>query len=95
MDTIRNLTHRLSREFGASHVELIDESGQHAGHAGAIPGHVTHVRAVIVSDMFEGLTRIERHRRVYAVLAADLRGTLHALTLQALTDKEYRARQMT
>lgn len=92
MDTIRNLTQRLSHKFDASHVEIIDESGLHAGHSGAVPGQVTHVRALIVSATFEGLTRVERHRRVYGVLAEELRGSLHALSLQALSDKEYRAR---
>lgn len=94
MDAIRNLTQRLSREFDASHVEIVDESGLHAGHSGAIAGQVTHVRALIVSEKFQGLTRIERHRRVYGVLAEELRGTLHALSLQALTDKEYGARTL-
>lgn len=92
MDAIQNLTQRLLHEFAASLVEVKDESGLHAGHAGAIPGQVTHVRALVVTEKFEGLTRIERHRRVYGVLAEELRGTLHALSLQALTESEHRER---
>jgi stress-induced morphogen len=40
-----------------------------------------HFRATIVAAEFAGLSRIEQHRRVYAVFGADIGGPIHALSL--------------
>jgi stress-induced morphogen len=40
-----------------------------------------HFRAVVTSPAFEGLSRIEQHRRVYAVFGAEIGGPIHALSL--------------
>ena len=52
-------------------LEIVDESDQHAGHAGHRPGGETHFRVDIVAAAFEGETRVARQRRVYQVLAED------------------------
>ncbi len=64
-------------------LEVVDESGQHAGHSGARPGGETHFRVRIVSDAFLGRGRVERHRLVNELLAAELRGGVHALAIEA------------
>lgn len=50
---------------------MIDESAQHAGHAGAretdSPSGETHFRVALVSPEFDGLPTIKRHRLVYQV----------------------------
>ena len=73
-------------------LEIIDESSQHAGHAGAkgvsSPSGETHFRVKVVSDSFEGLRTIDRHRMVYVVLEEELVGPLHALSLETLTPEE-------
>src|SRR5271155_2455790 len=73
----------------ALHVE--DESARHAGHAGAHSGGETHFRVKIVAAAFEGQSRVERQRRVYAVLADELRDRVHALALTTLTPNEAEA----
>ena len=40
-----------------------------------------HFRATVTSPEFAGLSRIEQHRRVYAVFGADIGGPIHALSL--------------
>jgi BolA protein len=42
----------------------------------------------LVSAAFAGLPRLERQRRIHAVLAEELSGPVHALTLKALTPDE-------
>ena len=73
-------------------LEIIDESSQHAGHAGAkgvsSPSGETHFRVKVVSDSFEGLRTIDRHRMVYVVLEEELVGPVHALSLETLTPEE-------
>ena len=84
-DTMRR---KLTVAFHPDTLEIEDESARHAGHAGAAPGGETHFRVRIVSAAFEGVGRVERQRRVYAVLAAELKSRVHALSLSTLTPAE-------
>jgi len=65
-----------------------DDSGRHAGHAGARPGGESHFRVEIVSSTFAGESRVIRQRRVYALLADELSAGVHALQLTTLTPDE-------
>lgn len=65
-----------------------DESKLHAGHAGARPGGETHYNVTVVSSVFSELSRVDRQRRVYALLEKEFEGGLHALTVRALTPAE-------
>src|SRR5512144_1936186 len=61
---------------------------RHAGHAGARPEGETHFRIEIVSASFQGLSRVERQRLVHRLLAAELAGRVHALSLATQTPEE-------
>ncbi len=74
---------RLTKTFAPERLEVVDESHQHAGHAGHRPGGETHYRVYIVSKAFQGKTRLERHRMVNETLAAELQGGIHALAIHA------------
>jgi BolA family transcriptional regulator, general stress-responsive regulator len=65
-----------------------DDSQRHAGHAGARPGGESHFRVEIVSPAFAGESRLARQRRVYALLADELKVSVHALQLSTLTPEE-------
>jgi len=69
-------------------VELVDESAQHAGHAGARAGGGTHWRLTIVSGRCEGKSSVARHRMVYAALGALMQDPIHALNITARTPEE-------
>ena len=84
-DTIRE---KLIAAFTPVDLVIEDESARHAGHSGARPGGETHFNVRIVSAAFEGVSRVERQRRVYAALAEELRGPVHALALATLTPGE-------
>jgi BolA protein len=84
-DTIRT---KLTAAFTPDALEVEDESAKHAGHSGARPGGETHFNVRIVSNSFEGLSRVERQRRVYAALAEELKARVHALSLTTLTPAE-------
>ncbi len=64
-------------------LELLDESAQHAGHAGAAPGGNTHWRLTIVSDAFAGKPTVARHRLVYQALGELMQHPIHALAISA------------
>jgi BolA protein len=65
-----------------------DESARHAGHAGSRPGGETHFRVRIVSQAFEGLSRVARQRRVHEILSEELQTRVHALSIEAKTPEE-------
>jgi BolA protein len=69
-------------------LDVTNESALHAGHGGSPGTGESHFRVLIVSERFEGKTRIERHRMVNEALAAELRDGLHALAIKALTPRE-------
>jgi len=71
----------LEAQFAPSFLDVIDESGLHAGHSGAAPGETTHVRVRMTSAAFAGQTRVARQRAVNAALAAEFAAGLHALAL--------------
>jgi len=77
------ITRKLTEAFAPESLRIIDESQRHEGHAGHRPGGETHFRVYIVSQAFRGKSRIERHRMVNAVLAAELAGRVHALAIHA------------
>jgi len=72
----------LKNAFHPVHLNVIDDSAKHAGHAGAKEGG--HFTVDIVSAAFEGKKALERHRLVYAALAP-LKGSIHALAIKART----------
>ena len=73
---------KLSAKFAPIHLEVIDESSRHQGHAGSRPGGETHFRVRIVSAAFAGKSRVERHRAVNELLAPELKAGVHALAIE-------------
>lgn len=81
---------RLRSSLEATHVEVADDSGLHAGHAGA-RGGAGHFRVVVVAARFAGLDRVARQRAVNEALADMIPGEIHALSARTLTPEEWRA----
>ena len=77
------ITEKLTAAFAPASLRVIDESHQHAGHAGHRPGGETHYRVYIVAEAFRGKSRIDRHRMVNQTLARELAAGLHALAIHA------------
>jgi BolA protein len=83
---------KLTAVFAPVMLEISDESARHAGHGGATRSDgsqgETHFNVRIVSAAFEGISRVERQRRVYAALKDELAGPVHALSLTLLAPRE-------
>lgn len=89
MSVIEQLKQKLIRELDASHVEIIDDSWRHAGHAEARPGlSATHLTITVVSSKFEGLNLLDQHRLVHESLKEARENHLHALQLTTLTPQQ-------
>ena len=87
-ETIENL---LRSALQPAELLVKDQSHLHEGHAGAQEGK-GHFDVTIVSEQFEGLSRIARHRLVYDSLGAFMESDIHALRITALTSAERQAR---
>lgn len=75
-------------EFLPTHLDVANESHMHS-----VPAHSqTHFRVVLVSASFDGRSRVARHQQVYAALAAQLAGGVHALALHTYSPAEWERR---
>jgi len=83
---VEELRLALERELTPRSLEIIDDSAQHAGHAGAREGG--HFRVTLVADAFRGRSQLERHRLVYAAVAPLMGRGVHALSIIARTPDE-------
>ncbi|MBI5450795.1 MAG: BolA/IbaG family iron-sulfur metabolism protein [Gammaproteobacteria bacterium] len=85
MTTQQTIERKLTTEFSPSYLEVINESGNHN-----VPkGSESHFLVKLVSQRFTGLPLLARHRLVNAVLADELAGAVHALTMRLYTAQEW------
>ncbi|MCI2393451.1 BolA family protein [Aliiroseovarius sediminis] len=75
----------LDTSFSPQHLEVIDESESHRGHAGYQEGGQSHFRVIIRAPVFGSMSRVARHRAVHKALGPDLVGQIHALALDVGT----------
>ena len=66
-----------------SHLEVIDESHLHIGHAGAQSG-MSHIRVKISSKQFSGLTRLQQHQKIYQTLGTMMTNDFHAVAIEII-----------
>jgi BolA protein len=88
MTAAQTIESKLRDALAPVHLQVVDDSGRHAGHAGARPGGETHFNVEVVADAFAGKSRLERQRWVHQILADELAGTVHALSLRLFTPEE-------
>jgi BolA protein len=63
------------------HLDVINESSQHSGHAGDDGSGESHWRVVIKAPELDAMSRIARHRAIHAALGKDIIGRIHALAI--------------
>jgi len=83
---VERLKERL-QALEPEHLEVIDDSHRHAGHAGAADGR-GHFTVLVMSKRFAGLSTLRRHRLVYEVVGDLMISDIHALSIQALAPGE-------
>lgn len=76
---------KLASAFTPLHLEVVNESHGH----NVPPNSETHFKVVVVSNGFDGLTRVARHQKVYGLLANELANGVHALAVHTYTPDEW------
>lgn len=84
----------LSESLTPIYLDVTNFSEQHRHHDGYGNGGESHFNVVIVSDAFDGKSRLERQRMVYDALKAELQAGIHALTLKTMTSAEAETKQI-
>ena len=87
IDREQQIRQRLDEAFQPTELLLKDQSQLHAGHEGAKDGK-GHFDVTIVSNTFDGKSRLERHRMIYAALGTLLESDIHAVRIKAFTPSE-------
>lgn len=77
----QEISKALNDNLQPTHLEVINESHLHAGHAGDDGSGESHWRLVIAAPGLDGQSRLARHRAVHAALGPDIIGRLHALAI--------------
>lgn len=79
------ITAVVTEALAPTHLELVDESHNHAVPAGA----QSHFKLLVVSEQFAGLGLVARHRTLNRLLHAEFDQGLHALALHTWTPQEW------
>jgi BolA protein len=88
MDVAAELERRLRQALAPERLVVIDESDDHRGHAGHVPGVATHFRVLVRSDKLAGLGRVDRQRAVYAAVGDLMGNPVHALAVDAAAPED-------
>ena len=76
---------KITNAIAPLHLEVINESHMHN-----VPtGSESHFKLVVVTNVFEGLSKVRRHQQINGLLADELKSSIHALSMQTLTPSEW------
>ncbi|MGO1792783.1 MAG: transcriptional regulator BolA [Oceanisphaera sp.] len=89
MSIAEQIEQKIQTALQPVHLEVINESYMHR----VLPGSETHFKLVVVSERFDGLRLLARHRKLNTLLADELAGGVHALALHTFTPAQWQARQ--
>jgi len=83
-----NIESKINDALAPAHLEVMNESHMH----NVPPGSESHFKLVIVADDFAGVSRVARHQKINGILAGELKGSIHALSMETLTPEEWSAK---
>lgn len=84
---IAEIRKRLEAALQPESLMIEDQGHLHVGHEGARDGR-GHFRVMIVSEAFDGLSMVGRHRAIYAALGELMKTDIHALAIEAVASSE-------
>lgn len=84
----QRMTDKITKSLSPVVFEIINESNKHGGY---FEGKESHFKLIVVSEEFSGLPLIKRHRLVNSLLAEELAGDIHALSLVTKTPEQWEA----
>ena len=86
MSVASTIEAKLREALDPTYLKIDDQSDLHAGHVGAREGGESHFSVEIISEKFLGMDRLARQRLVNKILAQELAGPVHALSIRAISN---------
>ena len=83
-----NIEEKLRLEFSPSYLDVKNESHLH----NVPPGSESHFKVIVVSNAFVDLKLLVRHQKVNSLLKNEIKGSIHALSMETLTVDEWQKR---
>ncbi len=80
---IKEMHRRLTENLAPSHLDIIDDSHKHIGHAGAKEGK-GHFTVIISSDALNDKPKLQQHRLIYTALGDLMDTDIHALSIKVI-----------
>ena len=90
MKTQEHIETLLKKSLNPTYLEITDQSTEHEGHPQAILSGGGHYSVLVVSNQFQGLNLVMRHRLIYDLFKDSFKGEIHALSIKAFTPEEYK-----
>lgn len=91
MDLVEHVKSKLLKELPAQHVEIIDNTWQHTGHASSNGG--AHFEITVVSEAFQDQPIMAQHRMIHQLLKDEMAQYIHAMGLKTFTPDAYAAKK--
>jgi BolA protein len=79
-DKVTLIKNRIQQSISPTYLEVIDESDKHIGHAGH-QGGGRHFAVIIAADCLAAVSRVEAHRKIYALFNDMMPDQIHALRI--------------
>ncbi len=89
MTVQKQLEDKIRSELDPLIMQVVNVSDKHKGHLEATSGLETHFEVLIVSERFSDVPRVQRFRMVHDLLAEELKGPIHALSMKLYSIKEW------
>jgi len=88
MNTEMQIRTALQNATLPTQLKVINESHLHAGHAGDDGSGESHFSIIVTSSVFNGKSRIERHRMIHTILEDSLSVLPHAISIKAFDQEK-------
>ena len=87
MDIKSKIHDLIINKLNVFKIDLVDESYKHIGHNKDTNGG--HFKLLVVSDDFQNMKLLDRHKLIYNILEKMIKVDIHALSIRAFTKQEY------
>ena len=85
----QSISKKITSALSPTSLEIVNESHLHAGHQESFDGSgETHLRIKVVSEVFEGMSRVNRHRAINELVLEEIEQGLHAIAIEAKAPSE-------
>ena len=76
---------KLTDYFSPTHLEVINESHKHRGHAQSPNSGNSHFLIIINSEKLQSMSRLAGQREIYKVLDKEMKNQIHALQIKIIS----------